>query len=407
MAVFLGALDDDCSSRSCSSGPTCASRRRRLAARRRAARAARLPRHRHAAHRRVVVAAGARARRAHRRRSASPSSACSSLGSPPCGAPASRRRRGATARSSTRSSRFHGLHVVVGLVGLVLTRARASSAGPSWRRFWHFVGAALARALLGALSRRLPAAASEHAQRGRVAYQHYCRPCHGDAGDGHGLRRRPACARRRATSRRRCSSSATRRPARCRPTRSCARIVRHGLNGTAMRPSDMSARELDRRARSTSRPSRRAGRRSSRPRRSFRRPIRGARPARREAIARGGKMLTEKGVRKLPQRASRAARRPSTACAGSPASTRRSTIASATSSYRELPPDLRCDPLRIDLRRHASSAISIASSARASAAPRCRAGRARCPRSDLWSLAYYIRAIRRDQTGCNLSRTGQ
>ena len=78
---------------------------------------------------------------------------------------------------------LHGLHVVVGLGGLVLARGRFSSGLPSWRRFWHFVGAVW---LVLFCALYLAGCADEHT-RGRVAYQQYCRPCHGDAGDGHGF----------------------------------------------------------------------------------------------------------------------------------------------------------------------------------------------------------------------------
>ena len=73
---------------------------------------------------------------------------------------------------------LHALHVVVGLIGLVLARATL----PNWRLFWHFVGGVW----LVLFSVLYLAGCSDAPTRGRVAYQEYCRPCHGDNGDGHG-----------------------------------------------------------------------------------------------------------------------------------------------------------------------------------------------------------------------------
>ena len=80
--------------------------------------------------------------------------------------------------------------------------------------------------------------------RGRDAYQQYCRPCHGEHGDGQGY-----------------SAWALRPPPRdltlgmfkfahvpvgsLPPDDELARIIRFGLEGTAMRPWDVSDRELD------------------------------------------------------------------------------------------------------------------------------------------------------------------
>jgi mono/diheme cytochrome c family protein len=73
---------------------------------------------------------------------------------------------------------------------------------------------------------------------------------------------------------------------------------------------------------------------------------------------------------------------------------------------RELPPDLRCDTLRtirpgnelVDLYRVVAAGIGGAGM------PTWRGG---LPEADLWAIAYYVRSLRADQTGCNVSRTGQ
>ncbi|HEX9102107.1 MAG TPA: cytochrome c, partial [Polyangia bacterium] len=73
---------------------------------------------------------------------------------------------------------------------------------------------------------------------------------------------------------------------------------------------------------------------------------------------------------------------------------------------RELPPDLRCDPLRnvypgselVDLYTTVAAGIGGAGM------PTWKGG---LPEPDLWSLAYYVRSLRADQTGCTRSRTGQ
>ncbi|HEX9104957.1 MAG TPA: c-type cytochrome, partial [Polyangia bacterium] len=130
---------------------------------------------------------------------------------------------------------LHGLHVVVGLAGLALARATQRN----WRLFWHFVGGVWL-VLFAAL---YLAGCSDEQTRGRAAYQQYCRPCHGENGDGRGF-----------------SSVGLRPPPRdfthpifkfghtpipqLPPDRALERIIRKGLNGTAMRPWDVSDAEL-------------------------------------------------------------------------------------------------------------------------------------------------------------------
>ncbi len=150
---------------------------------------------------------------------------------------------------------FHALHVVVGLVGLMVARAAARH----WRWFWHFVGAVwlclfAALYLGGCMPRRKISGPLKLAggrvidvatlTRGQAAYDQYCRPCHGEDGDGKGF-----------------SSYALRPPPRdftqalfkfghvangALPSDAeLGRLVRHGLNGTAMLPWELSERELD------------------------------------------------------------------------------------------------------------------------------------------------------------------
>jgi mono/diheme cytochrome c family protein len=150
---------------------------------------------------------------------------------------------------------FHALHVVVGFLGLML--ARASSV--NWGRFWHFVGAvwlvlfaalylagcsdgrAIKQPLVLAGGRTITPRTLE---RGRAAYAQYCRPCHGDDGDGRGF-----------------SAVGLRPPPRdftqalfkfghvpvpqLPPDDELSRLVRRGLNGTGMRPWELSDDELD------------------------------------------------------------------------------------------------------------------------------------------------------------------
>ena len=73
---------------------------------------------------------------------------------------------------------------------------------------------------------------------------------------------------------------------------------------------------------------------------------------------------------------------------------------------RELPPDLRCDTLRAvypgselaDLYRIIAAGISGAG---------MPTWKGQLPEDDLWAIVYYVRSLRADQTGCMRSRTGQ
>ena len=94
-------------------------------------------------------------------------------------------------------------------------------------------------------ARRQDGARPRRSTTGDDAYMQYCRPCHGDNGDGKGSRRRPAAAAARLHAGPvQVRPRAPRR--RCRPTTELVRIVRGGLHGTAMLPWDVPDGELDR-----------------------------------------------------------------------------------------------------------------------------------------------------------------
>ncbi len=280
---------------------------------------------------------------------------------------------------------LHGLHVAVGLCGLVLAR------GPSWRRFWHFVGAVWL-VLFGALY--LAGCADEHT-RGRVAYQQYCRPCHGDAGDGHGF-----------------SALGLRPPPRdftqpafkfghtpigsLPPDAEIERTIRKGLNGTAMHAWDPSDRELHDVVQYL---------KSFSPRWQSEKPGEAIVPSpdpfgptgEKEAIAKGDAVYHQYCASCHEHRELK----PTESCLR-----RGKTPDECALYYRQLPPYLRCDPLRsiyagtelVDLYRIIASGIDGAGM------PTWKGALAE---DKLWGVSYYVRALRRDQTGCSLSRTGQ
>ncbi|MDB4969865.1 MAG: hypothetical protein JWN44_5554, partial [Myxococcales bacterium] len=149
---------------------------------------------------------------------------------------------------------FHALHVVVGLVGLVAARATRRN----WRMFWHYVGAVwlvlFAALYLAGCSNdhpftqpmALPGRTVDAAtlNRGRDAYQQYCRPCHGERGDGRGYSSAGLRPPPRDFTQALFKFGHTPIPA-LPPDAELARIVRRGLNGTAMLPWDVPDHELD------------------------------------------------------------------------------------------------------------------------------------------------------------------
>jgi heme/copper-type cytochrome/quinol oxidase subunit 3 len=154
---------------------------------------------------------------------------------------------------------FHALHVVVGLVGLAVGLYWRPASARNWRWFWHFVGAVwlclfAALYLGGCMPRRKIPGPLKLAggrvvdlptlERGRAAYDQYCRPCHGEDGDGkgyssYGLRPPPRDFTQALFKFGHVANGAL--P----PDAELTRLVRHGLNGTAMLPWELSERELD------------------------------------------------------------------------------------------------------------------------------------------------------------------
>src|SRR5688572_4926949 len=87
----------------------------------------------------------------------------------------------------------------------------------------------------------IPAALLEE---GRIAYQHYCRACHGDDGNGRG----PAAAGLLPQPRdftKGAFKFASVENGQLPTDADLKRIVKHGLGGTAMLPWDISDRELN------------------------------------------------------------------------------------------------------------------------------------------------------------------
>jgi heme/copper-type cytochrome/quinol oxidase subunit 3/mono/diheme cytochrome c family protein len=279
---------------------------------------------------------------------------------------------------------LHGLHVVVGLAGLSLARATQRN----WRAFWHFVGVVW----LVLFAVLFLAGCSQEA-RGRATYQQYCRPCHGDNGDGHGV-----------------SAAGLRPPPRdftqamfkfghveipqLPPDDELKHIIKRGLNGTAMHPWDLSERELDDVVQyiKTFSPRWRTDKIGEAivPSADPFGPTR-----EKEAIAHGEAKFHDLCANCHERRELKTTEY----CL-------RGTPEDCKLPVRELPPDLRCDPLRTihpgseltDLYRVIAAGIGGAS---------MPTWKGRLPEQDLWGVAYYVRSLRADQTGCSVSRTGQ
>ena len=119
------------------------------------------------------------------------------------------------------------------------------------------------------------------------------------------------------------------------------------------------------------------------------------------AVARGNEMFQQTCATCHVH--ARAQAPPSSAC---PAASRGADVRDCRRAGAELPPDLRCDPLRtifpgselVDLYRIVASGIGGAG---------MPTWKGALPEADLWAIAYYVRSLRADQTGCMRSRTGQ
>lgn len=299
---------------------------------------------------------------------------------------------------------FHALHVLVGLGGLSLARATRRN----WERFWHFVGVVwlvlfltlfvagcherpFARArLLG--GRTVDAATLNH---GRQTYQQYCRPCHGERGDGHGF-----------------SSPGLRPPPRdftqglfkfglvpipaLPPDDELARIVRDGLHGTGMRPWDLSDVELGAVLQYL---------KTFSPRWQKEVPGRLVEPSPDPFGPRRVAAAVQLGDKVFHQTA-QCARCHETRelketefCLRWKPGWRSLEERECAVPVRELPPDLACDPLRtiraghelVDLYRIIAAGIG------GTGMPTWKGA---LPEDQLWALAYYIRDLRQRHPGC-------
>jgi heme/copper-type cytochrome/quinol oxidase subunit 3/mono/diheme cytochrome c family protein len=280
---------------------------------------------------------------------------------------------------------LHGLHVVVGLAGLVIARA----AQRNWRLFWHFVGGVW----LVLFCVLFLAGCRDKVEGGRAVYTQYCRPCHGDNGDGRGFSSTGLRPPPRDFTQALFKFGHTRVPE-LPPDSELKQIIRNGLAGTAMRPWDLSDGELDDVVQYI---------KTFSPRWKIDKIGEAIAPSpdpwgasrANEAIARGDKMFA-------------------TTCASCHVNRElktteyclRGTPEDCKLPVRELAPDLRCDTLRtirpgselVDLYRVVAAGIGGAGM------PTWKGG---LPEDDLWAIAYYVRSLRADQTGCNVSRTGQ
>lgn len=307
---------------------------------------------------------------------------------------------------------LHALHVVVGVVGLGVARARA----PSWSMFWHFVGAVWL-VLFAALflagchdhpftealvlgGRRVDAATLNH---GRDAYEQYCRPCHGENGDGRGFSSPGLRPPPRDFTQGLFKFGHTPIPA-LPPDAELARLVRHGLNGTAMKPWDLPDAELAPVLQylKTFSPKWRTEQPGVAVEPSPD-PFGPARAA--EAARLGDKMFHE--VAQCARCHEHRELRETEFCLEWKPGWRTLDERECARPLKELPPDLGCDPLRTiypgseltDLYRTIAAGIGGAG---------MPTWKGALTEEQLWSLAYYVRALRADQTGCNvLSRTGQ
>ncbi len=282
---------------------------------------------------------------------------------------------------------LHALHVVVGLSGLVLARATRGN----WRLFWHFVGGVWL-VLFAAL---YLAGCSSEETRGRAVYQQYCRPCHGDKGDGKGFSSLGLRPPPRDFTQGLFKFGHTPIP-RLPPDSELERIIKKGLNGTAMQPWDLSDQELHDVIQyiKTFSPLWRTEPQGE-PIAVSPDPFGEARAA--EAVKHGDLVFHDRGCAACHEHHEL---KVTEYCLHWHAPD------DCDLYYKELPPDLRCDPLRtvfpgselVDVYRTVASGIGGANM------PTFKGS---LSEEDLWGVAYYVRSLRADQTGCMRSRTGQ
>ncbi|MCU1279822.1 MAG: Cytochrome c class, partial [bacterium] len=291
---------------------------------------------------------------------------------------------------------LHALHVVVGLGGLVLARATQRN----WRLFWHFVGGVWLVLFLVLFV----AGCSDSTTRGRAAYQQYCRPCHGENGDGLGYSSLGLRPPPRDFTQALFKFGHTPAPS-LPPDSELKRIIRHGLNGTAMLPWDVSDRELDDVVQyiKTFSPLWQTEKQGE-PIVPSPDPFGEARVA--EAVKHGDKVFHEKGCGSCHER--RELKVTEYCLRWKPGWKTLDQRVDCELPVKELPPDLRCDPLRavypgtelVDLYKTIGAGIGGAGMPAWKGVPGFS-------EEDLWGVAYYVRSLRGNPAGCSLSRTGQ
>ncbi len=292
---------------------------------------------------------------------------------------------------------------MVGLAGLVLARASSSSGQRNWRLFWHFVGAVWlvlfsVLYLAGCSDQRSP----EH---GRVAYEQYCRPCHGESGDGKGYSSPGLRPPPRDFTQALFKFGHTQTPSSLPPDSELERIVRRGLNGTAMLPWGVSDDELAGVVQylKTFSPRWRTDPQGQ-PIVTSPDPFGEAQAA--QAVAHGDEVFH--ATAQCAKCHDHPELKQTEFCLRWKPGWKTLDDRECALPVTELPPDLACDPLRtvfagselVDLYRTIASGVGGTTMLRWQGA---------LPERDIWALSYYVRSLRgrAGQTGCRVSRTGQ
>ena len=182
------------------------------------------------------------------------------------------------------------------------------------------------------------------------------------------------------------------------------RIVRHGLNGTAMLPWDVSDARARRRRAVSQDLLCRSGRPRSPARRSCRRPIRSARRAPPPPSRAATEVFHE--TAQCAKCHEKRELKTTEFCLRWKPGWKTLDERDCELPLRELPPDLGCDPLRsvypgtelVDLYRTIAAGIGGAG---------MPTWKGALSEEELWSVAYYVRSLGRARTGCSGSRTGQ